>query len=109
MRGIRKLTGDFALQPRQADVEASLEEVSSIRIAQIHLGIDGSAAGSVIFLARAACPIAPMKQADQPAANNCSGLVPLPEVPGDESMMSKRPSELREAPSRPPVVWVLPV
>ena len=27
-----------------------------------------------------------MKQADQPAANSCSGLVPLPEVPGDESV-----------------------
>jgi len=47
---------------------------------------------------RAATPIAPRKQADQPAANNCSGLVPPPVVPGDESLMSKRPSELRDSP-----------
>ena len=50
-----------------------------------------------------------MKQADQPAPNSCSGLVPVP-VPGDDSLMSRRPSELREAPLRPPEeVWVLPV
>jgi hypothetical protein len=46
-----------------------------------------------------------MKQADQPAANICSGLVPLPGAPSDKSLMSKRPSELRDAPFRPPVVW----
>src|SRR5688572_28895949 len=50
-----------------------------------------------------------MKQADQPAANSCSGLVPLPAVPGDDNLMSRSPSELREAPSRPPVVCVLAV
>src|ERR1700737_1595370 len=66
-------------------------------------------AGSAIFIFRAASPIAPSKQADQPAANSCSGLVPTPAVPGDESLMSRRPSELRDAPSRPPEVWVLPV
>lgn len=56
---------------------------------------------------RAASPIAPMKQADQPAANSCSGLVPPPGVPGDDSLTSRRPSELREAPSRQPLVRVL--
>src|SRR5713101_7462765 len=66
-------------------------------------------AGSVIFILRAASPIAPSKQADQPAAKSCSGLVPLLAVPGDESLTSRRPSELRDAPSRPPVVWVLAV
>jgi hypothetical protein len=51
-----------------------------------------------------------MKQADQPAANSCSGFVPLPAVPGDDSAMSRRPSELRDVPSRPPdEVRVLPV
>ncbi|KWK76968.1 hypothetical protein WM16_11575 [Burkholderia ubonensis] len=51
-----------------------------------------------------------MKHADQPAANSCSGLVPLPALPGDESWRSRRPSELRTAPSRPPdEVWVFPV
>src|SRR4030088_3450085 len=50
-----------------------------------------------------------MKQADQPAANICSGFVPTRVDPGAESLTSKRPSELRDAPSRPPVVWVLAV
>src|SRR5262245_50627611 len=66
-------------------------------------------AGRETFLRAAANPIALMKQADQPAANSCSGLVPPPAVPGDDSLTSRRPSELREAPSRPPVVWALAV
>jgi len=36
-------------------------------------------------------------------------FVPVPAVPGDESLTSSRPSELREVPSRPPDVWALPV
>ena len=35
--------------------------------------------------------------------------VPVPEVPGVESLTSSRPSALRAAPSRPPVVWVFAV
>src|SRR5258708_2226660 len=69
-----------------------------------------TSAGSAIFLLRAASAIALSKQADQPAANSCSGLVPMRAEPGVESLMSSRPSELREAPfSRPPVVSVLAV
>jgi hypothetical protein len=64
VRLFRQSFGDFALNTRQADVEASLKEV----------------------------------------------LVPLPAVPGVESLMSRWPSELRDTPcSRPPVVWVLAV
>src|SRR5229473_2817531 len=67
-------------------------------------------AGRAIFILRAASPIALSKQADQPAANSCSGLVPMRADPGTESLTSRRPSELREVPfSRPPVVWVLAV
>src|SRR5262249_16305060 len=66
-------------------------------------------AGRATFLRLAASPIALMKQADQPAANSCSGLVPPPAVPGDDSLTSRRPSELRDAPSRPPVVWAFAV
>src|SRR6267142_5460986 len=66
--------------------------------------------GRAIFILRAASPIAPSKQADQPAANSCSGLVPAPALTGTECLMSRRPSELRDAPpSRPPVVWTLAV
>src|SRR5258708_37687293 len=69
-----------------------------------------TSAGSAIFLLRAASAIALAKHADQPAANSCSGLVPMRAEPGVESLMSSRPSELREAPfSRPPMVSVLAV
>src|ERR1700731_3273618 len=65
--------------------------------------------GSLIFRLRATAAIAPSKQADHPAANSCSGFVPAPGAPGIESLMSSRRSELRDVPSRPPVVWVLAV
>src|SRR5262245_48608949 len=65
--------------------------------------------GRATFCWLAARVIALMKQADQPAANSCSGLVPLPALPGDDSLTSRRPSLVREAPSRPPVVCVLAV
>src|SRR5215471_335410 len=65
--------------------------------------------GRATFCWLAARAIALMKQADQPAANSCSGLVPLPTLPGDDSLTSRRPSLVREAPSRPPVVCVLAV
>src|ERR1700719_1389307 len=67
-------------------------------------------AGSAIFLSPAASAIAFAKEADQAAANSCSGLVQIRAEPAAESRMSSRPSELREAPlSRPPVVLVLAV
>src|SRR5258708_12898927 len=69
-----------------------------------------ASAGSLTFILLATTPIALMKQADQPAANNCSGLVPVPGTPGAENFTSKRPSSLRETPPRrPPEVWVLAV
>src|SRR5258708_36451833 len=69
-----------------------------------------TSAGSAIFLLRAASATALSKQADQPAANSCSGLVPMRAEPGVESLTSRTPSELRETPLlRPPVVWVLAV
>src|SRR5262245_49476780 len=50
------------------------------------------------------------KHVDQPAANNCSGLVPSPGFPGSVNLTSRRPSSVRELPpSRPPVVWALAV
>jgi hypothetical protein len=47
---------------------------------------------------------APRKQADQPAAKSYSGLVPAPVDPGGNSLTPNRLSELRDMPSRPPVV-----
>src|ERR1700720_2893916 len=67
-------------------------------------------ASKTIFLSRITSANARSKPADQLAANNCSGLVPLRAEPGVDSMMSKLPSELRETPfSRPTLVWVLAV
>src|SRR5215468_9336212 len=67
-------------------------------------------AGNEIFFLPAASAIALAKQADQPTANSCSGLVLIRGEPGVESLTSRRPSELRETPfSRPPLVWVLAV
>src|ERR1700737_1438427 len=65
--------------------------------------------GRATFCWPAARASALIKQADQPAANSCSGLVPPPAVPGVDSFTSRRPSLVREAPSRPPVVWVIAV
>src|SRR5712672_4722365 len=58
---------------------------------------------------RAANSIAESKHADQPAAKSCSGLVPVPGLPGRDSLTSRRPSELRDMPARPPVVWAFAV
>src|SRR5580704_9950673 len=58
---------------------------------------------------RAANSIADSKHADQPAAKSCSGLVPVPWLPGRDSRTSRRPSELRDMPARPPVVWAFAV
>src|ERR1700694_296477 len=66
--------------------------------------------GKTTFRWRAASAMALSRLADQAAATSCSGLVPIRAEPGVESLMSRRPSELREAPySRPPVVSVLAV
>src|SRR4029077_8673640 len=80
---------------------------------QLHRSFSASVAtsdGSLTFILLATIPIALMKQADQPAENSCSGLVPVPGTPGAENLTSKRPSSLRETPPRrPPKVWVLAV
>src|SRR5215467_460111 len=80
---------------------------------ELHRSISASIAasdGSLTLILLATSPIELMKQADQPAANNCSGLVPVPGTPGAENLTSKRPSSLRATPPRrPPEVWVLAV
>src|SRR5580658_7337945 len=57
-----------------------------------------TSAGRAILFLRASSFIALRKHADQPAANNCSGLLPLPGLPGAESLTSRLPSEVRDAP-----------
>ena len=48
-------------------------------------------AGSWIFRKLATWASAPSKQADQPAANNCSGLVPLPGRAGAVQLDAQAP------------------
>lgn len=82
MRGIREGLGEVALQAWQAHVEACLEEVSVVVTGEVSSASTAISAGSAIFILRATAAIAPSKQADQPAANSCSGLVPFPADPG---------------------------
>jgi hypothetical protein len=51
----------------------------------------------------------PAKQADQPSATDCPVWVPVLGVPVVEDLMSRRPSSLRDAPSRPLAVRNLAV
>ncbi|TCU65450.1 hypothetical protein EDE08_11364 [Bradyrhizobium sp. R2.2-H] len=75
----------LAIETRQADVEARPKLISAfIEKRSISVSI-ALFPGSTIFRLRAAISIAPSKQADQPAANNCSGLVPMPAPPGGDS------------------------
>ena len=86
MCGVDNGLGDFALQARQADVKPCSEEVN---VARMHRSISASmatSAGSVTFILLATSPIALMKQADQPAANNCSGFVPVPGTTGSREL-----------------------
>ena len=50
-----------------------------------------TSAGSVTFVLPATAFIADRKQADQPAAKSCSGLVPAPGPPGDDNLTSSAP------------------
>ena len=110
LRRAQQGPGGLELDARQADVEAGRQGVTAARGAQAHFGVNGHARGRATFLLPAAILIALKKQADQPAANGCSGLVPVPGAPGVGGLTSRRPSSVREAPpSRPPVVWALAV
>src|SRR5262249_11945646 len=62
-----------------------------------------SAGRRATFARPAAAPIAPPTQADEPAANSCSGLVPGPFEPGGDRVRLILPSGLVALPSRPAV------
>jgi hypothetical protein len=105
MRGVYQGLGNFAVQTRQAHLKASLEAETVVSGEQVHFGINGRLWWHRDLPLAPAVLIFVRKQDDQPAANSCSGLVPLPGLPGNVSLMSRRPSGLREAPpSRPPMV-----
>jgi hypothetical protein len=69
----------------------------------IHNFLAFSIDGMLIAVATLACD--PTDQDGE----SCSGLVSGWAVPGGDSLTSSSASSLRAKPSRPPVVWVLPV
>jgi hypothetical protein len=100
----------IALQTRQPDVEPNAEKVAAVPEVQIDFGIDAQFGRQRDF------SFASRKrdrtfETGRPAS--CEQLLRVGTMraePGAESRMSRRPSELREAPfSRPPVVLVLAV
>jgi hypothetical protein len=104
MGGVDDRLSHFPIQSRQADIEPSPQDIATIGESEIDLRIN--------------CPIGRQRyfdfgsgdshrsdEARGPArGEQLSGLVPFPAAPGDDNVTSKRPSELRDAPSRPPVV-----
>jgi len=77
------------LDAGEADRQARSQEIAAVSGSEINLGIDRSVLGERNALGPRGMVIAPMKQADQPAANNCSGLVPSPAPPGGDRRISR--------------------
>lgn len=109
MRFIHKRPRQIRFDTWQADLEASLQEIVAVGRPEIDLGVDGKICGKPdLLLIRSNADRA--DEAGRPAGGEkLFGLVPARLLPGGESLMSNSPSSLCEAPSRPPVVWVLPV
>jgi hypothetical protein len=105
MRGVDQGCATSRSTPGRLTLRRDWRKYSSPASHKSTSALMAASAGRRVFILAAATPIAPLKQADHPAPNICSGLMPLPGSPGDESLMCKRPSELRDAPFRPPVVW----
>ncbi|MDR6956009.1 hypothetical protein J2X65_005403 [Ancylobacter sp. 3268] len=98
MRLLHKAAGEFRIEAGQPDGEARLQEVGLFGGAEIDFHIDGEIRRQCELTLAGSDAMAPMKQADQPAANSCSGLVPAPVLPGGDRRMSTRPSVLRAMP-----------
>ena len=102
---LRRISAGFQNEVRTAFEEA--DRADRAEAAEAPEVISASIARSAGSGSRRFCAsmlIAPRKQADQPAASSCSGFVPSLAVPGAASRMSRRPSSLLAAPSRPPVM-----
>ena len=101
MRGVHQFLGRLALHG-QAEAEAGSERRHPLTNPP---RVDGPTPGGDFFWL-AATPIAPRKQADQPAANSRFRLV-APLAPG-RATQPRAPVEFCDAPSRPPAVWFWP-
>jgi len=110
MRGVHNGLGDLPLQAGRLTLKPCLEEVNVARIAQVDFGIDGYVGRKFDLQVAGHKSHRTNETGRHPAANNCSGLVPVPATPGAENLTSRRPSSLRETPPRrPPRVCVLAV
>ena len=74
--------GLFVIDARHGDVQARSQKYAPSTLHKSTSASIAVSAGRRVACRAAASPIAPMKQADHPAANNCSGFVPLPGAPG---------------------------
>jgi hypothetical protein len=102
---VDKRLSDATIETRQAYIEASTQGVLAICKMQVDFGLNRKLQQGNLSLA-SRNPDRASKQPDQPGAKSCSGLVPAPGEPGKESLMSRRPSELRATPcSRSDAHW----
>lgn len=109
MCGLDQRLGDLTLDSGQADIEPRLQEIGTIGIGEIDLGIDGGVRGQP-ELARAGGVAERADEAGRPTRREeLLRIGAGAGRAGRERVTSRRPSELRAAPSRPPVVWVRPV
>ncbi len=90
MRGIHDFLGQFVLDAKQADVVASLNNMTAIGHAEVYFSIDGEVGRQHDLQCVGYGLDRGREHADQAAANCCSGLVPAPEVPGTERLTSRR-------------------
>jgi hypothetical protein len=86
MSPFRDRAGDIALQNRQADVEAGSQQELVTGCAEINLGINSDIRRKRDPHGARHTPHRPDEAGHQPAANNCSGLVPAPGLPEGDSL-----------------------
>ena len=107
VRGVHQGLSDFALTPGRLTLRASLEEVLAAGVAQVYFVINGRISGEAGLHFCGRKPHRTHETGRPASGEQLLRIGAAAGLPGDESLMSKRPSELRDAPSLPPVVWAL--
>ena len=74
MRSVHHLACDLAIESGQRNIEQCRQPEIAFFGAEIDFASMAVSAGRATFILSAATFIAPMKQADQPTANNCLGF-----------------------------------
>jgi len=100
---------NFAIHARQAEIEASPEEIAVVAATEVDFGIDETH-GRYGDLQVSRRQYHAAKQTGRPASSEqLLRIGPVPMVPGTVSLISSRPSLLWAELSRPPEVWVFAV